>query len=95
LFLIFLLTNGLKYGARHLKRAIERHIGFPLADLVATRQVKLGDFIRIDRDSDGRINFVKEAEGALVPVLLERYGQEASSHIAAGTASKAHAAGWD
>ena len=37
-----------KYGARHLKRAIERHIVFPLANLVATGQVKLGDFIRID-----------------------------------------------
>jgi len=91
----FLISEGtdMKYGARHLKRAIERHIVFPLADLVATRQVKLGDFIRIDRDSDGRLTFVKEAEGALVPVLLERYGLEASWHIAAGNSSRANAAG--
>src|SRR5271167_2283798 len=91
----FLTSEGtdMKYGARHLKRAIERHIVFPLADLVATRQVKLGDFIRIDRDSDGRMTFVKEAEGALVAVLLERYGLESSCHIAAGYSSKAHAAG--
>ncbi len=90
----FLISEGtdLKYGARHLKRAIERHIVFPLADLVATRQVKLGDFIRIDRDSSGRMTFVKEAEGALVPVLLERYGLESSWHIAAGNSSRAHAA---
>ena len=90
----FLISEGtdLKYGARHLKRAIERHIVFPLADLVATRQVKLGDFIRIDRDSGGRMTFVKEAEGALVPVLLERYGLESSWHIAAGNSSRAHAA---
>ena len=91
----FLLSEGtdMKYGARHLKRAIERNIVFPLADLVATRQVKLGDFIRIDRGRSGEITFVKEAEGALVPVLLERYGPELSRHIAAGNSSKARAAG--
>jgi ATP-dependent Clp protease ATP-binding subunit ClpB len=74
----FLLKEGTdpKYGARHLKRAIERHIVFPLANLVATSQVKLGDFIRIDAEPDGRMKFVKEAEGALVPVLLEKYGPE-------------------
>ena len=46
----FLLAEGTdpKYGARHLKRAIERHLVFPLANLVATGQVKLGDFIRVD-----------------------------------------------
>ena len=40
----FLLHEGTdpKYGARHLKRAIERHIVFQLANLVATGQVKLG-----------------------------------------------------
>jgi ATP-dependent Clp protease ATP-binding subunit ClpB len=91
----FLISEGtdMKYGARHLKRAIERHIVFPLADLVATRQIKLGDFIRIDRDSDGRMTFVKVAEGAVVPVLLERYGLESSWHIAAGKSTRAHAAG--
>jgi len=91
----FLISEGtdMKYGARHLKRAIERHIVFPLADLVATRQVKLGDFIRIDRRSTGEMTFVKEAEGALVPVLLERYSLEASAHVAAGKSRKAFAAG--
>ncbi len=82
----FLLREGtdLRYGARHLKRAIERNIVFPLANLVATGQVKLGDFIRIDIDSKDKLTFVKEAEGALVPVLLERYGPEATAHAAAG-----------
>jgi ATP-dependent Clp protease ATP-binding subunit ClpB len=71
----FLLQEGTdpKYGARHLKRAIEKNVVFPLANLVATGQVKLGDFIRIDRAS-GKMTFTKEAEGALVPVLLEKYG---------------------
>jgi ATP-dependent Clp protease ATP-binding subunit ClpA len=74
----FLLREGTdpKYGARHLKRAIERFVVFPLANLVATGQVKLGDFVRIDMNADGRMVFVKEAEGALVPVLLEKYGPE-------------------
>ena len=92
----FLLQEGtdLRYGARHLKRAIERNIVFPLANLVATGQVKLGDFIRIDRDSGGKMTFVKEAEGALVPVLLERYGPEASAQVAAaGKGSKVAASG--
>jgi ATP-dependent Clp protease ATP-binding subunit ClpA len=81
----FLLVEGtdLKYGARHLKRAIERFVVFPLANLVATGQVKLGDFIRIDMDSAGKMTFVKEAEGALVPVLLEKYGPEFVSQNAA------------
>ncbi len=85
----YLLHEGtdLRYGARHLKRAIERNIVFPLANLVATGQVKLGDFIRIDVDAAGKLTFVKEAEGALVPVLLERYGPEATAHAAAATKS--------
>jgi ATP-dependent Clp protease ATP-binding subunit ClpA len=65
-----------KYGARHLKRSIEKNIVFPLANLVATAQVRLGDFIRIDLNDEGTMTFVKEAEGALVPVLLEKYGTE-------------------
>jgi ATP-dependent Clp protease ATP-binding subunit ClpB len=87
----YLLVEGtdLRYGARHLKRAIERNIVFPLANLVATGQVKLGDFIRIDIDNQGKMTFVKEAEGALVPVLLERYGPDAVAHAAAaGKGSK-------
>src|SRR5690349_20844967 len=74
----FLLKEGTdpKYGARHLKRAIEKNIVFPLANLVATAQIKLGDFIRIDM-KDSAFTFTKEAEGALVPVLLEKYGDAA------------------
>jgi ATP-dependent Clp protease ATP-binding subunit ClpB len=81
----FLLYEGtdLKYGARHLKRAIERNIVFPLANLVATGQVRSGDFIRIDLDATGKMTFVKEAEGALVPVLMERYGQSVAAQAAA------------
>ena len=85
----FLLTEGtdLKYGARHRKRAIERNVVFPLANLVATGQIKLGDFIRIDLGPDGKMIFVKEAEGALVPVLLEKYGPEFGAQAVAAAKS--------
>jgi ATP-dependent Clp protease ATP-binding subunit ClpA len=86
----FLLQEGTdpRYGARHLKRAIERNIVFPLANLVATGQVKLGDFVRIDMAGESRLTFVKEAEGAMVPVLLERYGVASATAPAAARAAK-------
>ena len=67
----FLLREGtdLKYGARHLKRAIERYVVYPLASLLATNQVSLGDVIFIDwNGSESGLMFLKEAEGALVPM---------------------------
>jgi ATP-dependent Clp protease ATP-binding subunit ClpB len=67
----FLLREGtdLKYGARHLKRAIERHVVYPLASLLATNQVSLGDVISIDWAEGGSgLMFLKDAEGALVPM---------------------------
>src|SRR5690349_2337442 len=77
----FLLQEGTdpRYGARHLKRAIERNIVFPLANLVATGQVKLGDFVRIDIASENKMMFVKEAENAMAPIMLERYGAAAGN----------------
>src|SRR4051812_18845307 len=89
----FLLDEGTdpKYGARHLKRSIEKNVVFPLANLVATGQVKLGDFVRIDLNAEGRMVFVKEAEGALVPVLLEKYGSEFVTTAAGAKAGRASA----
>ncbi len=77
----FLLHEGTdpRYGARHLKRAIERHLVFPMANLVATCQIRLGDFVRVDLSPEGRLTFVKEAEGAMVPMLMERYGAAAGA----------------
>jgi ATP-dependent Clp protease ATP-binding subunit ClpA len=66
----FLLREGtdMKYGARHLKRAIERHLVYPLASLLATEQVCLGDVISIDYSAfENALTFAKEAEGALLP----------------------------
>jgi ATP-dependent Clp protease ATP-binding subunit ClpB len=51
----FLLREGtdLRYGARHLKRAISRHMVYPLANLLASGQVELGDMLCIDWDGAG------------------------------------------
>src|SRR5450755_2952545 len=78
----FLLQEGTdqRYGARHLKRAIERYVVYPMANLLATEQVQLGDLVRIDWDGlHSGLTFVREGEGALVhsqpaelePVLAE------------------------
>ncbi len=55
----FLLREGtdMKYGARHLKRAIERNIVYPLANLSATDQARLGDLLRIDWKPNGTLSF--------------------------------------
>jgi len=80
----FLLREGtdLKYGARHLKRAIERHVVYPLASLLATEQVTLGDVISIDWDgsTDG-LQFAKDAEGALIAAAApdERLAEAAAA----------------
>jgi hypothetical protein len=50
---------------------------------VATGQVKLGDFVRIDMASENRMIFVREAENAMAPVLLERYGAATASQPSA------------
>src|SRR5262249_9209407 len=62
----FLLNEGtdLKYGARHLKRAIERLLVQPMSNLIATDQVRGGDWIRVDFDESGKnLSFAREAEG--------------------------------
>jgi ATP-dependent Clp protease ATP-binding subunit ClpB len=46
----FLLAEGtdIRYGARHLKRTIDRLVVQPLARLIASRQVKNGDVVAVD-----------------------------------------------
>ncbi len=69
-----LLAEGtdMKYGARHLKRAIERHLVQPMSNLIATEQVRGGDWIRVDFDADGlRMTFMKEAEGMPAYAMAE------------------------
>ncbi len=65
----FILREGtdIKFGARHLKRSIERHMVFPISNLLATDQIQLGDLITVDFDDAlGKLIFAKEDQGALV-----------------------------
>ncbi len=58
----FLLREGTdpKYGARHLKRAIERFLVYPLSNLMATAQIGSGDIIKIDLGPEhDRLTFSK------------------------------------
>ena len=70
----FLLEEGTdsKFGARHLKRSIERHVVFPLSNLLATGQIELGDLVTIDYATEtSKLTFMKEDRGALVGATLE------------------------
>jgi len=61
----FLLQEGTdqRYGARHLKRAIERYVVSPLARLLATAQLRSGDVLLIDRHPGGKgLAFLKDTE---------------------------------
>ena len=64
----WLLTQGAdpRYGARHLKRVIERNIVYSLANLVATGQAVTGDCIEIDIDEHGVLVFSKRV---VVPLM--------------------------
>jgi ATP-dependent Clp protease ATP-binding subunit ClpA len=60
----FLLEEGtdLKYGARPLKRAIERLIVQPLSNLIATDQIRRGDQLQVSHTrGTGHLSFFREA----------------------------------
>lgn len=70
----FLLEQGVdpRYGARHLKRSMERLLVQPLSNLLATDQVEDGDCLRIDYDPVEReLTFTKEAEGLPIGTMFE------------------------
>ena len=50
-----LLREGIdyRYGARHLKRSIERLLVLPISNLVATGQVEVGDSVYVDLEDSG------------------------------------------
>lgn len=74
----FLLAEGtdVKYGARHLKRAIERLLVHPISNLMATNQVNAGDWIQADFDPDQKaLIFTKEAEGMEIQAMASLAGE--------------------
>jgi ATP-dependent Clp protease ATP-binding subunit ClpA len=75
----FLLAEGtdVKYGARHLKRAIQQYLVHPLSNLLATNQVTTGDWIQADYDTEHkRLFFTKEAEGLEIHAMARILGEE-------------------
>ena len=66
----FLLREGTdpKYGARPLKRIIERSIVMPLSNLIATRQVREGDMLLVDMVHEEKmLRFLKQNTPAVLP----------------------------
>lgn len=78
----FLLHEGIdfKYGARHLKRAIERYLVYPLSNLVATEQVQNGDIVSVDfDDNNNKLLFSKQSGGMIVAEPSEKEEKEDNS----------------
>jgi len=86
----FLLQEGtdIKYGARHLKRAIEKYVVYPLANLLATEQIQFGDMLVVDWDGvSTQLSFQKEGEGAVVPAPAKS-ARSAAAQMAKATGGK-------
>ena len=67
-----LLREGMdvKYGARHLKRSVERYLVLPLSNLVASGQVGNNDLIYVDLSAEtGSLTFSKRSDS--FPVRYE------------------------
>jgi ATP-dependent Clp protease ATP-binding subunit ClpA len=71
----FLIAEGVdyRYGARHLKRAVERFLVNPLASLSATGQARLGDVLEVDYDSASKklVFYRDETESTVAAAALE------------------------
>lgn len=88
----FLLEEGTdaKFGARHLKRAIERHVVFPLSNLIATYQIQAGDLVTIDFDRmTSRLMYFREEEAALVNAQKNVLVGRALTAVSTGSAVSA------
>ena len=74
----------MKYGARHLKRAIERTLVHPLSNLIASDQVRGGDLVQVDFDADlGALVFTREAEDMPVYAMVQMIEDTSTSSITA------------
>jgi ATP-dependent Clp protease ATP-binding subunit ClpB len=72
-----MLIEGLdsRYGARHLKRSIERLLVSPLSNLVASEQVAFGDLIYVDVEGE-ELTFEKRTVGPVLSDLERVYDSE-------------------
>ena len=81
----FLLSKGtdIKYGARHLKRAIERLLVHPLSNLIATNQVNTGDWIKADFDEERTsLLFTTEEENLSTHTMFSMVGANVTLPVA-------------
>jgi ATP-dependent Clp protease ATP-binding subunit ClpA len=77
-----------RYGARHLRRAIDRLLVQPISNLLATDQVRGGDFLMVDSEPDTQqMVFLREAE-ALSTVAMVRMAQMPVPPLAAQIAAR-------
>jgi ATP-dependent Clp protease ATP-binding subunit ClpB len=82
----FLLEQGTdtRYGARHLKRAIERLIVHPLSNLIATNQVNNGDWIEANFDRKRNcLMFTARTDGRVPTPVSRLLGQQSRTSAAA------------
>src|SRR5882762_10363962 len=73
-----------RYGARNLKRAIERYLVCPLSRLVATSQVRSGDVLLVDRHpGDKGLAFLKDTEkrSSYVPFAAPNLSRLAAAEV--------------
>src|SRR5262249_21035313 len=86
----FLLNEGtnIEYGARYLKRAIERLVVQPLSKLIASRQILRGDLIEIDYESHSPVlTFSRQDEGIAVTDMAGLVSSPLVTHAAFAAAS--------
>lgn len=83
----FLLARGTsaRYGARELKRVIERYIVLPLSNLVATKQIGEGDILLTDLSTDEEgLVFLKRQKAAIVADTYQSRFDERTTPLVAG-----------
>ena len=86
----FLLNEGtnVEYGARHLKRAIERLVVQPLSKLIASGQILSGDLIEIDyRSNSPALMFSRQEEGLALRDMATMVNVHAVPQMAFAAAS--------
>ena len=94
-----LLREGLdfRYGARHIKRSIERFLVYPLSNLIATGQMQLGDVVYVDTgDEKSTLVFMKypgdSPLNGMPQPISEMNSKDARSSVATLTFSRAKGA---
>jgi hypothetical protein len=93
----YLLEQGTdeRYGARHLKRSMERLLVQPISNLLATDQIQTGDWIRVELEAPAEagaapeLSFSKEAEGLPLATLYELIDNSVPVQLAALAAAVA------